>query len=177
MRNPRITAAVLLMFMVVTGCSTFRSDKYRAACPNFLILGQGDTLVKFQSGAGRDVTDTLYEAKIVDFAGTCEHDPTGVSVTLNIAFTLKRGPANRNRRADFSYFVAIPKFYPAKEGKRSFPVSIGFNKNQTRVLYRDQIDIRIPLKPKEIGANYDVYLGFQLTEAELQFNRNNRGRN
>lgn len=168
---------VLLLSMTVAACGAFSSDKYRAACPNFLILGQGDDLVRFLPGPGRDVTDIQFEAKIVDFAGTCEHDPKGVSVSLNIAFTVKRGPANKERRADFSYFVAIPKFYPAKEGKRVFPIAIGFLENQNRMIYRDEIEMRIPLKPKEIGANYDVYLGFELTKAELTYNRKRTGRN
>ncbi|NQU69204.1 MAG: hypothetical protein HQ514_01575 [Rhodospirillales bacterium] len=161
----------------VAGCSVFESDKYRAPCPNFLILGLGDNLVKFIPGPGRDVTDIKFEAKIVDFAGSCEHDPKGVSVTLNIAFAVKRGPANRERRADLSYFVAIPKFFPAKEGKRVFPIAVGFKKNQSRVIYRDEIEMRIPLKPKEVGANYDVYLGFELSEAELDYNRSRTRRN
>ena len=166
-----------MLTAALAGCSWIGSDKYRASCPNFLILGQGDVLVKFLSGSGRDITDVQFEAKIVDFAGSCEHDSKGVSVSLNVAFAVKRGPANRDYRADFSYFVAIPKFFPAKEGKRSFPIAVGFQKIQTLVIYRDQIEMRIPLKPKEIGANYEVYLGFQLSQAELEYNRGRVRRN
>jgi hypothetical protein len=177
MRISRKLAMVVLLSLATAGCGMFGSDKYRAPCPNFLLLGQGDKLVKFLPGPGRDVTDVQFEAKIIDFAGSCEHDPKGVSVALNIAFSVKRGPANKARRADFSYFVAIPKFYPAKEGKRSFPVAVGFQPNQNRMIYRDVIEMQIPLKPQEIGANYDVYLGFELSKTELDYNRNRTGRN
>ncbi len=174
--SPKL-AMIVLLSLAISGCSVFSSDKYLAACPKFLMLGQGDNLVKFLPGPGRDVTDVQFEADIIDFAGSCEHDPKGVSVELNIAFAVKRGPANKQRRADFSYFVAIPKFYPAKEGKRIFRIAVGFQANQSRVIYRDVIDMRIPLKPKEIGANYEVYLGLELSEAELNYNRNRTGRN
>lgn len=177
MGTPQKFFLVLLLSLVAAGCSVFKSDKFRAPCPNFLILGQGDKLVKFLPGPGRDVTDVQFEANIIDFAGSCEHDAKGVLVELNIAFAVKRGPANKERRADFSYFVAIPKFYPAKEGKNVFPIAVGFQPNQNRVIYRDVIDMQIPLKPKEVGAHYDVYLGFELTQAELDYNRNRTGRN
>ena len=177
MEIPQKIAMAALLSLAVAGCGMFDSDTYRAACPKFLILGQGDNLVKFLPGPGRDVTDVQFEAKIIDFAGTCEHNSKEVSVTLNIAFAVKRGPASKDRRSDFSYFVAIPAFYPAKEGKRVFPIAVGFQENQTRVIYRDQIDMHIPLKPKEIGANYDVYLGLELSRAELEYNRNRTRRN
>jgi hypothetical protein len=94
-----VIAFVLLL--ALAGCGAFSSDKYRAPCPNYLILGLADVLVKFLPGPGRDITDIQYEAEIVDFAGSCEHDSKGVSVTLNIAFSVKRGPAIRDLRADY----------------------------------------------------------------------------
>lgn len=145
-------------------------------CPNFLILGQGGELVKFRPGPGRDVTDILFEAKITDFRGSCGHDDDEVSISLAVVFDIRRGPANLDRKAAFEYFVAIPKFFPRKEGKGTFPVAAPFKENQSRVFFRDELEMRIPLRPKEVGADYEVYLGLQLTPDELQFNRGRRRR-
>ena len=126
---------------------------------------------RFVPGRGRDLTDVIFRANIADFQGSCEHDDDEVEVTLQVAFVVQRGPANKSRRADFEYFVAIPKFHPSPEGKRRFRVTVPFQANQTKVIYRDEIAMTIPLKKGERGVKYDVYIGFQLTADEIRRNR------
>ncbi len=159
--------AALGLAGILGGCAASKPPP----CPNFLILGEGAELVKFRPGPGRDVTDILFEAKIVDFQGTCDQTKNEVSISLGIVFNIRRGPANLDRKAAFRYFVAIPKFFPRKEGKRTFPITVPFKENQPRVFFRDELELRIPLRPKETGADYEIYLGLQLTADELEFNR------
>lgn len=173
-RRPLRVAAALCLAVTLAGCGLIGRKEALKPCPEFLIVGQGGELIKFVAGPGRDLTDVLFETKIVDFAGSCEHDDDTVSVTMSIDFSIERGPANRDRRAGFEYFVAIPKFYPAPQGKRVLPVRIEFKGNQTRIVFRDELELEIPLQPGEVGADYEVFLGFQLTPDELEYNRRRR---
>ncbi len=166
-------AAVTGLALTLAACGMF-GEAVRRPCPNFLILGEGGQMVRFKPGPGRDLTDVMFETKIDDFKGSCTHDDDNVSIDVTVDFKIERGAANREKVARFEYFLAIPRFYPAPEGKRIFPISIAFRENQSRVLFRDELTLEIPLKPGEVGANYDVYLSLQLKPDELEFNRKRR---
>jgi hypothetical protein len=165
----------VLAAAALAGCGLFEKDRRTAACPRFLILGGAEEVTKFRPGAGRDPTDVAFRATVSDFNGTCEYDADKVRVKLYVVFDLVRGPANAARAANFEYFIALPQFHPQPAGKRIFTVNARFEGELQRVAYRDAIDLTIPVKEKEVGADYEVYLGFQLTPEEAEYNRSRRG--
>ena len=159
----------------MTGCNLVDEEKRSLPCPNFLLLAHAERMTKFSDGTGRDVTDVDFSTKITNFQGSCDHITSGIEIELFVEISVHRGPANRSRKANFEYFVAIPRFHPAPAGKKILPVTVVFE-NKNRLVYRDQIYIEIPLSDKEVAANYDVYLGFQLTNKQREFNRRRRTR-
>ncbi len=160
----------------MAGCGLFGEQKQSLPCPQFLLLGHAADMTKFRAGPGRDVTDVEFRATINNFRGTCDHTKSGIEAEFFVEISVQRGPANLSRGASFEYFVAIPRFHPAPAGKKTFPVKVQFGENQTRILYRDEIAIEIPLAVDEVAANYDVYLGFQLDAEQLEYNRRRRAR-
>ena len=155
----------------VTGCNLADEKKLSPPCPNFLLLAHAERMTKFSVGPGRDVTDVNFSTKITNFHGSCDHTSRGIETDLFVEFSVQRGPANRSREASFEYFVAIPRFHPAPAGKKILPITVKFEGNKKRLVYRDQIHLKIPLGDMEVAANYDVYIGFQLTNKQLEFNR------
>ena len=174
MRLPRLALTACVM-LGVTGCGVF-GDQRRLPCPNFLLLGDAEKMTRFRAGPGRDITDVEFRAVIVDFRGTCKHTRSQVEAEFVIEIVVQRGPAYRSREASFEFFVAIPRFHPAPAGKKTFPVKVTFEDNATRLIYRDEIALKIPLASGEVGANYDVYLGFQLGPEQLEYNSRRRAR-
>lgn len=160
----------------VAGCGLFGEQKQFLPCPKFLLLSDAGDMTKFRAGPGRDVTDVEFRATISNFLGTCDHTDSGIEAELFVEISVQRGPANVSHGARFAYFVAIPRFHPAPAGKKTFPVRVTFEDNKSRLLYRDQVAIEIPLGAGEVAASYDVYLGFQLGAAQLEFNRRRRAR-
>ena len=160
----------------VAGCETVDERKRALPCPNFLLLGHAEGMTKFSDGPGRDVTDVNFRTNITNFLGSCDHTASGIEAELFVDITVERGPANRSHEASFEYFVAIPRFHPAPAGKKILPITVTFEENKKWLVYRDQISIEIPLGNKEVAAKYDVYLGFQLGAAQLEFNRRRRAR-
>ena len=173
-RIVRIGSVPLALAFVIAGCGLFGEESRRLPCPNILILSEAEHLVRFRPGEGRDLTDLVFRASIIDFTGHCEHLKDRVDATFDVVFDIRRGAANKDRRASFEYFVALPRFHPTPEGKRKFQIAVSFEKNRTRVVFRDRISLKIPLDPNETGANHDVYLGLQLAPTELEFNRRSK---
>ena len=155
------------------GCTFFKERVPPPPCPPVFVLKDASSLTRFKAGAGRDITDVIFEARIVDFRGFCEYNDkrTKVEIKLSLAFNISRGPANRDRKASFDYFIAIPKFHPAPQGKNSFDLKVEFARNIGRVQKLDEVNMEIPLAPKIPFEEYAIYIGFQMTRQELQENR------
>jgi len=175
-RNKLIRGCVVLVALALAGCSMF--DKTPPPpCPPISILADAGKLVRYKPGPGRDITDVLFEAEIADFRGSCVYRDKGTKVSIDLAVMigLKRGPANRDHKADFEYFVAIPKFHPAPQGKRVLPIRAEFTRNRSRVRVTDTLELEIPIAKGAKGADYPVYIGFQLSPDELRENRARHG--
>jgi hypothetical protein len=166
-------AILLALALFTTGCGQALDRGPPPRCPPIFILKDAGSLTRYKPGSGRDITDVLFQAKITDFQGVCDYNRkrTEVEIGLNLVFDLLRGPANRDRKAAFRYFVAIPRFYPAPQGRNIFSVGAEFAGTSTRHRARDEITIKIPLDAKRPLEDYAIYIGFQLTPKELEDNR------
>lgn len=177
LRPLRNIGLVTALGLLVAGCGLFEKDRvYR--CPAVFILEDAKDLTKFKPGPGRDITDILFEAEIVDFKGGCDYDEDDgeAEIELLVQVRVERGPANKNRDIAFEYFVAIPKYQSQPQGKRVLPVKGAFEENRTRLVYQDELQMTIPVKSPEEGEALEIVLGFQLTPEELTFNRSRRQR-
>jgi hypothetical protein len=172
--TPLVLAAALA---VLSACGNpFKKDIPQYACPKVLILGDAGTLVRFKPGPGRDITDIQFEARIVNFIGGCLYEKDGVDVGLNITIAVERGAAAAGSAIEFDYFVAIPEFRPKPEGKRILNVKGEFTGSRPRLFYQDKVDLFIPLSDGATGPQKEIVLGFQLTPAEVAYNRSVRRR-
>ncbi|MBT5049172.1 MAG: hypothetical protein HOM58_11785 [Rhodospirillaceae bacterium] len=166
-------ACVLGLALLAGGCGLFTERKPPPPCPPIFVLKDAGSVTRYKPGPGSDITDVLFHGKIIDFQGLCEYNSerTRVEISLSIAFEMSRGPANTDRKADFAYFVAIPKFHPAPQGKKIFPLATSFVENTTRVRLTDEITLEIPIDKKVKRQAYATYIGFDLTQDELKENR------
>lgn len=142
-------------------------------CPEIRIDSNTSTLTKFKPGEGRDITDVMYQAEIVSFEGTCQFDDDGVEAVMDVDMMVSGGPAVEPGQIDLYYFVAIPRFFPDPAGKKVFSrkYKIPSGGPRRERLTESNVRIFIPLEDKLTAAGYDVYLGFQLTDEQLQYNR------
>ncbi len=172
----RFRTASAFIALVAAGCGLFGKNVTQHPCPQAGILPEAATLTKFRPGPGRDLTDVLFEARLTNVATICKYDSKGVKVDMRLALVVERGPADRSRKAEFEYFVALPKFHPAPQGKEAFLMTAEFPGGQRRVRLGDEVELRIPLQAGLSAADYRIVVGFQLTKDELEFNRRRRKR-
>lgn len=163
--------AAALLPLVLASCSVF-GKKETPPCPPVYILSDASKLTKFRAGTGRDLTDVEYEAEITGFTGGCKYDEKGATVDLQVTFTVKRGPADTDRKAEFSYFVAVPYYYPQPSAKAEFATTVTFPEGTNYVKYTDEeVVMQVPVKDKDLISKYEIYLGFQESQEELDRNR------
>ncbi len=148
-------------------------DEVVLPCPQLQLLKDTDRLVKFV-GTGRDLTDVEYEAALRAPFLSCEYDDDVVEALLIVNLVALRGPADDDRIAQITYFVAITNQNNRNVVREEFTVEIPFEGNRTQVIATEEVAPRIPLQAQETGADYKVFVGLRLTPDELRYNQENR---
>jgi len=148
------------------------SEPETRPCPQAVVLSDAARQVKF-SGQGRDLTDVLFEATISTGRLVCEYDDNVLDVDLQVQVVAARGPANDDRLANLSYFVAVARRDQTVLARESFDLAIPFPGNRTRVSALEEIGQVITLTGDEDGGDYRIYVGLDLTHEELDYNRAN----
>jgi hypothetical protein len=148
----------------------FSNDKKTLTCPTVTRIGEATRLTRFVPG-GHDLTDVAFEAKIGGITGNCSADEKAVRVQMNAQFIADRGPADKERKAPFSYFVAIADNDDNVLARQDFDTVVAFPGTQTRNGVEEQLDQIIPIKKGQQGSDFHIYIGFDLTPEEIAYNR------
>ena len=166
---PFLAAVTVIAGLVLSGCA----QRLVPPCPSVRVDAATAGFTKFKDGPGRDLTDIEYQADIVGFKGECDYDDEEVQVTFNVDFALTGGAAAKGGEAPLYYFVAIPQFFPTAEGKRVMKVNhrLPARTGARETFSESGVTVTIPLKKDQAGASFDVYVGFQLDAAQLEYNR------
>ena len=166
-------AAALLAATVLSACA---GDGRPPRCPDPVVLREAGRLVEFRD-AGRDLTDVRFEAQILDVALGCEIEEDDgkrtVEAELQLLFQAEKGPANDSGEARFTYFVAVADRSDNVLARQTFDLTMPLRGNQTQARGTDVLEPTIPLKEGDTGASYVVYVGFDLTRDQLEYNRRN----
>jgi hypothetical protein len=162
--------AGLVAVLVLASCAT---EPETRPCPQALVLADAARQVKF-SGQGRDLTDVVFEANIQTGRLVCAYDDNVLDVDLQVRVVASRGPANSDRLANISYFVAVARTDQTVLARESFDIAIPFPGNRTRVAGLEEIGQVITLPGDDDGDDYRIYVGLELTPEELDYNRANR---
>ncbi len=173
-RTSRYSAGLTLaLALALAGCETMSSiitPTVPPPCPVVAKVEDAAKLTRF-TGAGRDLTDVLFEAELTDISAACSTGSDTITVASRIRFVVSRGPADTTRRADFRYFVAVSTRDKQIVGREVFETGVDFPGNHTRASQIEELEQEIPIRQGEEGVRYVIFFGFELTEDELAFNR------
>ncbi|MGE5145431.1 MAG: hypothetical protein ACM3N5_01710 [Candidatus Eiseniibacteriota bacterium] len=175
MNFPKATAAasalIAALVLVLAGCSTTPS----AICPRVGVLDQASTVTRFAPGGGTTNNDVLFRADITKVDTDCKYSGSGnadLEANLRLYITAERGPALKGSVVNAEYFVVITDRGGIVLAKRTFPLKIDFG-NLEAVNLTEGTWQYFRLN-RGGGAGYEIWSGWQLSDAELQYNRSFR---
>ncbi len=174
----------VLLTLTLNACSGYQyvTDKLSAPivlkCPDYNVLADAASLVKFHGGAGRDLVDVNYEGKITGVHLGCESDidkqtKTGsMDVDVTLLFSANRGPANRDRKARFDYFISVVDPNRKILDRQAFPLVVTFPGNKTLVEFASKpVTFTLPITSQWPRRYYRIFVGLKLTHEQLRYNR------
>ena len=152
------------------------ASQFPPVCPTSGILTDAADLTQFR-GTGTDITDMVVDGRITGLGGKCSlDDAKHLRTTLTVNLDLNRGPASANRSVDVLYFLSVSKGQSILD-KRVYRLTANFPGNADRArVQSDEVDLVLPIDAKVQGDSYSILVGFQLTPAELAFNRSRGAR-
>lgn len=169
-KNFKLVALLCFMFFL----NSCFSKTPLPPCPGVYLEKDTVSGIFFKDDIGKDITDRMLEVEITDYSGFCafSKDLKKVEVTVQVCFDVTLGGAVSDRNTSFDYFVAIPSFFPAKEGKQVFKVDVTFPEGIYYVRHRDnEIKITLPMPQSKEDKDLSIFVGLQLTKNQLEYNR------
>jgi len=142
-------------------------------------MDQAKKVTFYRPGPGRDLTDVAFDVQIGDIAFDCSYDfddaGNSVTVGLNVLFVAQRGPAAEQNRIEVPYFVAVTNPNRHILAKKLFTLEMVFEGNAVRAQAVEELAQTIPFPVGANGSAYKSFIGLQLTPAQLNDLRRERG--
>jgi hypothetical protein len=168
MRRRASGVAVSVMLALLAGCTGSR-DSSKANCPTALTAPDLDTYRALRQGA-TSADDVQFGVKLTAVKATCQPEKGGLRVDTAISFIVAR-PNLRQPGGDFTYFVAIADPARTIVAKQYFALRADFSPKQSQLQVVDTITEHLPLRDVATAGDYAVIVGLQLTQDQLDSNR------
>ncbi|MCC5995936.1 MAG: hypothetical protein JJU18_06150 [Oceanicaulis sp.] len=182
----RIAASLLAAAaLTVSGCQGVRDtlsapQPNPGPCPNALSLYDAHRIVNF---AGPDVVygNVGFTGEILNVVSNCTYNDRSASpieMEMGMRLGFGRGPAASGDSHTYDMFITVLRLDPERNvmaviHRETFQVTARFPAGRDRVeMIEEFSSIRIPrVDPDTSGANFEVLVGFELTDEQLEFNR------
>ena len=172
-------APVLALVLALAACDSTGPDIVSGIlgtasrpCPPAVVVGDARQYVDMAPGPVTAESVRL-AARITLPTAECDYEDDKIIVTLSVPIGARRGPqlAAGSLEFDLRYFVAVTDRFGKMLGKRIFAAGLSMGGDQESTSKLEQIQQVIPLSAGTDGSSFIIYVGFQLTRAQLEFNR------
>ncbi len=145
-------------------------------CPRAFSLYEASRIVEFRDNEQR-FENVGFTGEINNVRSLCRYyNEEPIDSNLEITFDLGRGPAASQNTATYEYFVAVTRKNVDVINKEVFPMQVTFPAGKDRVRVVEEVEkIIIPRATATTsGVNFEIIVGFELTESQRQFNAEGR---
>jgi len=173
-------ALCCLSVLVLAGCQSVRDslgdpEPNPGPCPSALSLYDAHRYVDVR-GDELIYENVGFTGEILNVASLCRYtdrDARPIEAELAVRMAFGRGPAADASTHTYRYFVAVTRTDSAVIDKQVYDIPVTFPRGQDRVVVTETFErIAIPRANETTsGANFEIIVGFELTESQIEFNR------
>jgi len=142
-------------------------------CPRAFALYDASRIVEFRGGQ-ESFANVGFTGEFQKVRSLCRYyGATPIEGDLEMDISFGRGPAAEGQStATYEYFVAVTRKNIGVINKQTFPIQVTFPAGADRVTLTERIDKIVIPRAKEgtSGENFEIIVGFELTEAQRAFN-------
>jgi hypothetical protein len=144
-----------------------------AVCPDANILANTSVIPVFDPTLGADPSNVVYTARITGVKTRCDYSKRDNAIDANLHFMIKASRAPGGDEADYKvpYYVAVTSG-GAIVDKKVYWLQLRFPKASSALEQETLVDsIAIPVARDKKSYEYHLLLGFQLTQAQVDYNK------
>ncbi|MBV8548885.1 MAG: hypothetical protein JO126_05465 [Alphaproteobacteria bacterium] len=136
-------------------------------CPQVAVVRKLGVL-KDYAGEKPDPKQLVSTTKMLGVDGDCEYTDTGVDITFSLSFAAERGPRLGGKVVNAPYFVALVSPDGKIISKDRMTAKLDFGSDKVADLQEDlHVFLPLPKDKRDVGPNYQVLMGFRLTNEQL----------
>lgn len=180
----RTIASLAVLGLALSGCSTLDAvssalddpEPNIGPCPAAFALYDAHRVVEFANNE-EVYANVGFTGEILNVRSQCSYyGDNPILANLEIDLGFGRGPAAQGNSHTYEYFVAITRVNIGVIEKEIFPLQVRFSGDEDRTFLTETIDaISIPrAEPGTSGSNFEILVGFELSDEELAYNRSGR---
>jgi hypothetical protein len=142
-------------------------------CPFVKVLYDAARYVEFTNSEEASAA-VGFTGEIENIGSACAYKGAEpIRLKMQVLFELGRGPQAAGARKTYPYWVAVTDRNQAVLSKEFFTLPVTFPAGSDRVAVTETLgDITIPRANSKVsGANFEVLVGFEVTPAMADFNR------
>ncbi len=144
-------------------------------CPAIIIDPQLDSISEFEDMTKTDENLLVSRAALSQTKSSCEFTDTTVDMQLDLTVTSQLGPKAKRTEKDrpyfaYPYFISITDSEGTELAKEIFAASVSFETDQTTLELVETINQSLPLNEDGTMPDYQINIGFQLTDEQLFYN-------
>ena len=169
-RIAALVAAGLLAACSNSVTDAFDSRQNVGPCPPAGSIYESARVVELSGG--EQYSNITYTGEITGVEMFCRYAGTDpIDAELELTFAFGKGPAGTASAHTYPFFVAVTRRNGAVLAKQSYTVDARFDGGAIDGR-TERIALTIPRADETIsGANFEVLVGFELTDEQLAFNR------
>ena len=173
----------LFVVLALAGCDQFRANERMALailgpqCPVPAVLGEAVTVTKVRPGTPMtgmpDAANVVFTAEMSKPQLECEYDAkrTKLVVDVNFAVRATRGAAAAMADPPIDFFVAVVDVDNNVLVKKVYQAPSDLRGKKTGQWTQNVRNFAVPIEADRRPQDYEILTGFQLTPAELAYNR------
>ncbi len=148
-------------------------------CPTVKIMKNLDSMTQYMNPYEPKEKEKISDISITQYSYICNFEKPYVKVDINIEFLGNVGIKGRIKKTDkpnfaYPYFIAVTNNHGDIISKDIFAVTMSYKSGENSKKHQERIRQTIPLEKKHHAKNYKIVIGFQLSEEELQHNKQNK---
>lgn len=179
MLNRLSAAPVIAALATLTACSggigdALDSRPNAGPCPVSGSLYEASRIVELDGG--QQFSDITYTGEITGVQLFCRYaDDDPLTAELQLDFAFGKGPKATSDTHDYGYWIAVTRRNGTVLAREYFTVRAEFDDGPVDAAREVISTITIPRADDSIsGVNFEILVGFDLTEDQLAFNREGR---
>jgi hypothetical protein len=167
--KPRLSLLALMAGFALAGCN----QPNLVQCPAGAILADTASHTLFRPGAPTDLSGEVLTAQLTDLKTSCTFDRQAARTysDVELSFRATRPPSADAAHYSLDYFITVSSAERILD-KKMYRVSFDFAPGATVATAEENPPrVTIDLERGHQPTDYQLLAGFQLTDAELNYNR------